>query len=120
MEYKFEDLPRVIGEIHQMLMELKELAIVPQQREPVELDEIWGIEEAAAFLRKKVPTLYRMTSKREVPFSKQGNRLYFSKQDLIQHVKDSKKKTQLEIAQEAKQYLVGADKRPMGRRRRAA
>lgn len=41
------------------------------------------ISEAADLLCKSIHTLYGMVSRREIPHIKKGNRLYFSKQELV-------------------------------------
>lgn len=62
-----------------------------------------GAEFASRITGKAVPTIYDLVSKRLIPHFKQGKDLYFSKKDLIQWLKDGKRKTQSEIADEAKQ-----------------
>jgi excisionase family DNA binding protein len=43
-----------------------------------------GITEAAHYLNVSKPTLYSLTSKREIPHLKRGQKLYFIKADLDQ------------------------------------
>lgn len=55
-------------------------------------DEILSIDEAAEFLGLERPTLYTKVSKRQIPFMKQGKRLYFSKSELTSWLKSSARK----------------------------
>lgn len=54
--------------------------------------DIIDIDEAAAFLGLQRPTLYTKVSKRQIPFMKQGKRLYFSKTDLTEWIKSTARK----------------------------
>ena len=55
------------------------------------------ISEAASFLDLSITTLYRKVSSRQIPFFKQGKRLYFSESDLNDYLKQGKKMTLKEI-----------------------
>jgi excisionase family DNA binding protein len=75
--------------------------------EPTEKqDDFLTIQEAAEFLKLSVPTLYSKVSKQELPgVMKRGKRLYFSKVELIEYLKQGRSKTRSEIAEEAEAYL---------------
>lgn len=75
-------------------------------------EEILSIQQAADFLRLTVPTLYTLNSKGEVPSCKRGKRLYFSKADLVNWVKEGRRKTVSEIDAEAGSYLIKKGGRP--------
>jgi excisionase family DNA binding protein len=68
-------------------------------------DELLTVKQAAQLLTLSVPTLYGLVSKSQLPVSKKGKRLYFSKQELIDWIKGGRKKTEHEIAIEAENYL---------------
>ncbi len=70
-----------------------------------EVEDLLSIKEAAKFLHLSVPTIYGYVSKNEIPFSKKGKRLYFSKQELTEWIKTGRSKTTLEISSEANTYL---------------
>lgn len=55
-------------------------------------DEILTLDEACEFLNLQRPTVYTMTSKREIPFIKKAKKLYFSKQDLTAWLKSSSRR----------------------------
>ena len=69
-----------------------------------ETDEIGGIDLAIELTGLAKPTIYSLCSERKIPHSKQGKRLYFSRQDLLEWIKNGKRKTQNEIAIEADNY----------------
>lgn len=50
--------------------------------------DLMTIAEAAKFLNCSVPTIYTKTSKRTIPHHKQGKRVYFSRRELEQWVKE--------------------------------
>lgn len=52
-----------------------------------------GITEAAQYLDVSKPTLYSLTSKREIPHLKRGQKLYFIKADLDQWLQCHRKCT---------------------------
>ena len=81
-------------------------ALNSQQPEPTALpDQLLTIQQAAELLHLSVPTLYSKVSKREIPCMKQGKRLYFSQKELVEYLKQGRKKTTGEIEAEAEAYL---------------
>lgn len=71
----------------------------------IETDEISGIDLAIELTGLAKPTIYGLVSERKIPHSKQGKRLYFSRRELIEWIKDGKRKTQTEIKIEAENYV---------------
>ena len=69
-------------------------------------EKLLTIQEAEAFLRLSVPTIYSKVSKCELPVMKRGKRLYFSTEELLAYVKAGRKKTNKEIESEASQNLT--------------
>ena len=63
------------------------------------------IEQAAELLHLTKPTLYSKVSKGEIPFMKGSKRLYFSKADLIQYLKEKTPHGQLNRPVEASDFL---------------
>lgn len=47
-------------------------------------------KEAAAFLRIAMPTLYRLTAEKAIPFYKPIKKLYFKKAELIEYINKEK------------------------------
>lgn len=73
-------------------------------------EKLLTIQEAAEFLSLTVPTMYSKASKREIPVMKRSKRLYFSRTELLEYLKDGRKKSNAEIEQEAKAYLLNNKK----------
>ncbi len=67
-------------------------------------DEVGGIELAMRVTGKAKATLYSMASRRELPHSKRGKHLYFSKNELLRWIADGKRKTQGELALDAESF----------------
>jgi excisionase family DNA binding protein len=68
-------------------------------------EQLLTIQKAAEFLSLTVPTIYSKVSKREIPVMKRNNRLYFSRTELIEYLKEGRKKSNAEIQLEAEAYL---------------
>jgi len=73
-------------------------------------EQLLTIQEAAEFLSLTVPTMYSKVSKGELPVMKRGKRLYFSRTELMEYIKEGRKKSNAEIEQEAKAYLLNTKK----------
>lgn len=86
--------------------------IQPTKVEPTDQPEqLLTIQEAAEFLSLTVPTMYSKCSKGEISYMKRSKRLYFSRSELMDYIKDGRKKSNAEIEQEAKAYLSNNKKR---------
>ncbi len=55
-------------------------------------EQLLSIEQAAKFLNLSKQTVYGLVSNRQIPHSKKGKRLYFSKQELTEWVHEGRKK----------------------------
>lgn len=83
----------------------KALEKMPAQEPEPEPDIYLPIEDAATLLRLTVPTIYRKTSRREIPgVCKRGNRLFFSKKALLEYIKQGMRKTHVELMDAAETY----------------
>ena len=65
-------------------------------------EQLLTIQQAAEFLSLTVPTMYSKVSKGELPVMKRSKRLYFSRTELLEYLKDGRKKSKTEIEAEAK------------------
>ena len=72
-------------------------------------EQLLTVQEAAQFLNLTVPTIYSKVSKGELPVMKRSKRLYFSRTELLEYLKDGRKKSNAEIEQEAKAYLLNSE-----------
>jgi len=107
----FDKLTEAVTMLTKEVGELKRLLIEKQEQTPTDQPEqLLTIQEAAEFLRLSVPTLYSKVSKGELPVMKRGKRLYFSRTELLEYVKAGRKKSNAEIEQEAKAYLLNKKK----------
>ncbi len=73
-------------------------------------EQLLTIQEAAEFLNLTVPTMYGKVSKGELPVMKRSKRLYFSRIELLEYIKDGRKQTNAESELEAKAYLLNHKK----------
>jgi excisionase family DNA binding protein len=102
----FDKLPEAVTMLTKEVSELKRLLIEKQEQLSNDTPEqLLTIQEAAEFLSLTVPTIYSKVSKGELPVMKRSKRLYFSSAELLNYLKDGRKKSNAEIEQEAKIYL---------------
>jgi excisionase family DNA binding protein len=106
----FDKLPEAVTMLTKEVSELKRLFIERQETPTEQPEQLLSIQQAAEFLSLSVPTLYSKVSKGELPVMKRGKRLYFSRTELMEYVKAGRKKSNAEIEQEAKAYLLNNKK----------
>lgn len=73
-----------------------------------EQDEVGGVGDAAKWIGKAPATIYDLCHRREIPHSKRGKQLYFSKKELLAWIQGGRRKTTAEIATEAEDYQLNA------------
>lgn len=73
--------------------------VYPQtEKQPFDdADDIGGIEMAKEITGKEISTIYTMCSKRQIPHSKRGGDLYFSRRELLKWISDGRRKTVAEL-----------------------
>ncbi|WP_062122161.1 helix-turn-helix domain-containing protein [Geofilum rubicundum] len=104
--FTFDQLPLAIALLTEEVGELKRLLIEKQDVLPTEkTEQLLNVQGAAKFLNLTVPTIYSKVSKGELPYMKRGKHLHFSSSELMAYVKGGRKKTNVEIEQEAAAYL---------------
>jgi len=102
----FDQLPQAVAMLTKEVSELKQLLLQKSnQQNTTPPERLLNIQEAAEFLNLSVPTVYSKVSKGELPVMKRGKKLHFSNTELMQYLKDGRKKTYSEIETEAKDYL---------------
>jgi excisionase family DNA binding protein len=102
----FDQLPNAVQQLANKLENIEKLLknkSYPPLQPPQE--QLLTIQEAAEFLKLTVPTIYSKVSRGELPVMKRGKRLYFSRIELMQYLKAGRKRTNVEIEQEAEVYL---------------
>ena len=108
MNNPFEVIEARLSSIENLILDLKHQ---PTKVEPTDQPEqLLTIQAAAKFLSLTVPTMYSKVSKGELPVMKRSKRLYFSRTELLEYLKDGRKKSNAEIEQEAKAYLLNNKK----------
>lgn len=104
MDITFETLPKAVTTLQESVNEIKRLLLVKSNEPQTETDELLTVQDTAKFLSLSVPTVYGLISKGELPVMKRSKRCYFSKVELINYLKQGRKKTLAETASEAEQY----------------
>jgi excisionase family DNA binding protein len=74
------------------------------KQEKTQSDELGGIDLAMKLTGLAKSTIYCLCSSREIPHSKRGKLLYFSRNELNEWLKSGKRKTQAEISVEAETF----------------
>ena len=97
-----EDLQTVIIDCVNSCLKNNTQESKPTTEQP---EQLLTIQEAAQFLNLTVPTIYSKVSKGELPVMKRGKRLYFSSTELIEYIKEGRKKSYAQIEAEAEKYL---------------
>jgi excisionase family DNA binding protein len=104
----FEQLPSAVTQlsikienIERLLLENKKKLLSDQS------EELLTIQEASKFLHLSVPTIYSKVSRGELPVMKRSKRLYFSRDELLQYVKEGRKKTIEEVEGQDLSDLIG-------------
>jgi excisionase family DNA binding protein len=103
MNNPFEVIEARLNNIETLLLDLKHRP--KEQGEQPKADELLTVQDTAKFLSLSVPTIYGLISKGELPVMKRSKRCYFSKLELINYLKQGRKKTLAETASEADNYL---------------
>ena len=100
-DISFENLPRAVAHLVseiaeiKILVERKEPTLIPPKRIPID------ITEACRIIGKAKPTVYTLVRKRLIPCYKNGKKLYFFEDELLDWISQGKKKTLKEIESEA-------------------
>ncbi len=69
-------------------------------------EQIFTVQQAAEFLSLTVPTIYSKCSRSELPYMKKNKRLYFSRTELTDYLKQGRKPTNEEIEANAHASLI--------------
>ena len=103
--FTFDQLPQAVSKLHDKLNSIEQL-LLHASHPATQEDELLTISQAAKFLNLSVPTIYGKVSRKEIPVNKQGKRLYFYRSELGDWIKAGRKKTVLEIRQEAEENII--------------
>ena len=110
MENPFEIIIQRLDAIERLLYEIKtgkQVDNVPV----VYANELMNVQQVADYLTLSVQTIYGLVHKMEIPNFKRGKRLYFKRTEIDDWIGQSRRKTRVEIEQEATNYLLKNRKR---------
>jgi len=102
----FDNLPQAVAHLVNELETIKSLVensqrpIVKEQRVPI------GIDEACKLIGKAKPTVYTLVRKRILPSYKNGKKLYFFRNELLEWIENGKRKTLEEINDDSQSYIL--------------
>ena len=99
-QFTFDDLPNIIGKLYAKLDKIEKLLKSKKSIDGDKNEELLTIEGAAKLLKLSVATIYTKVCKNEIPVNKQGKRLYFYREELLDWIKSGRIKTIAEIQQE--------------------
>lgn len=104
-DISFENLPKAVAFLIRELAEIKvlvtkdEVAIAPK-KVPI------GISEVSILIGKAKPTIYTLVRERKIPCYKNGKKLYFFEEEILNWISNGKKKTLQEISEESAAYCI--------------
>jgi len=104
-EINFENLPKAVAHLVSELAEIKSIVekgqapVMPTKKIPID------ISEACKIIGKAKPTIYTLVRERKIPCYKNGKKLYFFEDELLQWISEGKRKTTSEIGSEAQQFV---------------
>ncbi|MDR0538845.1 MAG: helix-turn-helix domain-containing protein [Tannerellaceae bacterium] len=99
-EITFDNLPQAVAYLVNEVTAIKQLVenrqnpVIAERRLPI------GIDAACQIIGKAKPTVYALVKKRLLPCYKNGKKLYFFEDELIEWIGRGKKKTLEEINDE--------------------
>ena len=84
-----------VSEIRQLLREEISSVLCSQNNnhDSSSSDDLLTIAQASGFLNLSVATIYGLVSKSKIPYNKPGKRLYFSRAELTEWVKQGRRST---------------------------
>lgn len=71
-----------------------------------EQEQWFNIEQASEFLGLAIQTIYQKVSGLDIPFHKQGKKLWFLKRELEEWLKEGRQKTRKEIQRDIKEGRI--------------
>lgn len=102
MTNPFETIAARLSNIEGLLLDIKH----GEPKQSTTTDRLMTIKEAAAFINLSPATVYNLVMRRQIPYMKNRQRLYFSEKDLRTWIEAGRQKTLEEIESEAKESMV--------------
>ncbi len=111
MQPSFEQVPSMLFEMQQKVNNIEQL--LNRDAAHKITHDLIGVQEAAELLGLSPATVYTKVSHREIPFSKQGKKLYFSRNELIAYARSGRRLTKSEertqVLKNSANAMVGAE-----------
>lgn len=104
-EIKFEDLPKAVALILNEVENIKTLVKESKRPELKKEKTPIGIDEACKLIGKAKPTVYTLVRKRIIPSYKNGKKLYFFKDELLEWIESGRRKTLDEIESDSENFI---------------
>lgn len=98
----FIEIDQRLSSIESLLQDLKTEFALPKpesRRVPVNIDRVSELSNLAK------PTIYGLVSAKKIPYAKQGKKLYFFEDEIIDWIRQGKRKTLIEIEAEAAAHI---------------
>ena len=106
---RFEDIPAAIGQIlatlEQIQWTIDQLQPQRKERRPISIDE------ACKIIGKKKQTVYALSRLGEIPSCRQGRKVYFYEDELLEWINNGKIKTAAEIKADATRAIYKGTRR---------
>src|ERR1035437_9283884 len=98
MEITFEQLPQAFGLMAAKLDRIEQL--LQKQAAPAkeQQEQILNVDKACRLLNLAKPTVYGLVSQRKLPHMKQGKKLYFNRQELLEWIQKGHKEVKEDTA----------------------
>jgi len=106
METSFENLPIAVNQIYTKIEQIEKLLFKTGNLSAKPSDEFLTVEETANFLKLSVQTIYGLISRNAIPSMKRSKRVYFSKTELENYLKEGKKKSSEELIKETDLFIL--------------
>jgi len=101
----FDQLPNAVSRLHAKMDSIESILENLQGFKLPEPDELLTVEQCAQFLSISIQTVYGLIAKNELPVMKRSKRCYFLKSDLLNYLKEGKKKSPADIATAIEMHL---------------
>jgi excisionase family DNA binding protein len=102
MNNPFDEITARLTQIEALLIDLKKGT--PER--PAENDQYIGIKEAAALINLSPATVYNLVMRRQIPYLKNRQKLYFSARDLRAWIEAGRQRTADDIQAGAFEHIA--------------
>jgi excisionase family DNA binding protein len=99
-------ITELVNEAVQTALEQHQESYVTELAENNQKAEVLNATQAAEFLHIAKQTLYSMTSRRKIPFYKNGKKILFRRGDLEEWLNSGKHEQMSQIQKHARQYVA--------------